>query len=106
LGKWDRFLAEQFAYFVGRLKESRDGEGTLLDRTTLLFGSSNSRTHNNTNYPIVFAGGRGLGFKHGKYLRFGEGTPFANVHATILNRIGVPVESFADSSGEMTELLA
>ncbi len=105
LGKWDRFLAEQFAYFVGRLKEAREGEGSLLDSTTLLYGSSNSRTHNNTNYPIVFAGGRGLGFKHGQYLRFGEDTPFANVHATILSRIGVPLEAFADSSGEMTELV-
>lgn len=104
LGKWDRFLAEQFAYFVSRLKNSPEGDATLLDHTVLLYGSSNSRTHNNTNYPLVLAGGKGLGFKHGQFLKFGEDTPFANVHATVLNRMGVPTESFADSTGEMTRL--
>ncbi|MGY8656835.1 MAG: DUF1552 domain-containing protein, partial [Verrucomicrobiia bacterium] len=106
LGKWDRFLAEQFAYFINRLKDTPEGDASLLDHTMLLYGSSNSRTHNNTNYPIIFAGGKRLGFKHGKFLKFGEDTPFANVHATALNRLGVPTESFADSQGEMTELLA
>lgn len=105
LGKWDRFLAEQFAYFIDRLKTTREGDASLLDHTMLLYGSSNSRTHNNTNYPIVFAGGKRLGFKHGQFLKFGEDTPFANLHATALNRLGVPTESFADSQGEMTELL-
>lgn len=105
LGKWDRFLAGQFAYFVNRLRTTPEGDASLLDHTMLLYGSSNSRTHNNTNYPIVFAGGKRLGFKHGQFLKFGADTPFANVHATILNRLGVPGESFADSKGEMTELL-
>ncbi|MDA7916295.1 hypothetical protein N9B94_03575 [Verrucomicrobia bacterium] len=71
----------------------------------LMYGSSNSRTHNNTNYPIVFAGGKGLGIRHGQFLKFGEDTPFANLHTTVLNKLGVPTKTFADATGEMTELV-
>ncbi|MGY8671955.1 MAG: DUF1552 domain-containing protein [Verrucomicrobiia bacterium] len=105
LGKWDEFLAQQFTYFIERLKNTPDGDASLLDHTILLYGSSNSRTHNNTNYPIMLAGGKGLGMKHGQYLKLNEQTPFANVHTTILNRLGVPTEKFADANGELTQLL-
>jgi len=60
LGKWDQFRTEQFAYFLTRLKEAKEGEGSLLDRTTVLYGSGNSNTHNNRNYPTVLAGGAAL----------------------------------------------
>ncbi len=72
----------------------------------VFYGSSNSKTHQNRNYPLLLAGGRGLGIRHGQYLRFGEKTPLANVFVTMLDRLGVPVESFSDSTGEMSELLA
>jgi hypothetical protein len=52
------------------------------------------------------AGGRGLSMRHGQYLKLGEKTPLANVFVTMLDRLKIPVESFADSSGEMSELLA
>ena len=61
LGKWDRFRTEQLAYFLQRLQDTRENEGTLLDHTMVLYGSSNSTTHNNTNYPLVLAGGDKLG---------------------------------------------
>jgi hypothetical protein len=47
-----------------------------------------------------------MGFKHGQYLRYDEDTPFANVHRTILNRLEVPVDAFADSTGELEEIMA
>lgn len=105
LGQWDRFLTEQFAYFVRRLKETPEGDGSLLDRTLLLYGSSNSQTHVNLDYPLLLAGGRGLGLKQGSYLRFGDETPLSNLFVTILNRVGAPMESFVDSSGELTSIL-
>ncbi len=105
LGRFDQFLAEQLAYFLKRLAETDEADGTLLDRTMVLYGSSNSRTHQNTNYPLILAGGRKLGIKHGQYLRFGAGTPLANLYVSMLDRLGVPVESFADSRGEMSEIL-
>jgi hypothetical protein len=106
LGRFDRFLAENLAYFLQRLADTREGDGTLLDRTLVFYGSSNSRTHQNRNYPLLLAGGRGLGLRHGQYLRFDEKTPLSNLFVTMLDRLALPVESFADSTGEMSELLA
>jgi hypothetical protein len=106
LGRFDQFLAEQLSYFLTRLAETREGDGSLLDRTMVFYGSSNSKTHQNRNYPLLLAGGRGLGMRHGQYLRFHETTPLANLFATMLDRLNVPAESFADSTGEMSEVLA
>ena len=106
LGRFDQFLAEQFGYFLGRLQSTREGDGTLLDHTIVLYGSSNSRTHQNRNYPLVVAGGSRLGLKHGHYRRFGADVPLSNLFVTMLDRLGIPVEQFADSTGEMSELLA
>jgi hypothetical protein len=106
LGRFDQFLAEQLSYFLARLKDTPEGDGTLLDRTMVLCGSSNSRTHNNTNYPLVLAGGGRLGLRHGQFLHCDQNTPLSNVFVTMLDRMQVPVESFADSTGEMSELLS
>lgn len=105
LGKFDQFLASHLAYFLKRLKETQEGEGSMLDRTIVLYGSSNSRTHNNRNYPLVLAGGNGIGMKHDQYLRFNEKTPLSNLYLTILHRLNMPVQSFSDSTGEMTEII-
>jgi hypothetical protein len=104
LGEWDRFMAAQFGAFLEQLRSSQEGDGTLLDNTLAFYGSSNSQTHNNSNYPLVLAGGRGMGFKPGRFLQFGEETPLANLFVTALDRVGAPVERFADSTGEMSEL--
>ena len=104
LGKFDQFLAEQLAHFLTRLAETEEADGSLLDRTLVLYGSSNSRTHQNRNYPLLLAGGSKLGLNHGQYLRFEEKTPLANLFVTMLDRLGTPVESFADSTGEMSEV--
>jgi hypothetical protein len=106
LGKWDRFRAEQLSYFLQRLHDTRENEGTLLDHTMVLYGSSNSTTHNNTNYPLVVAGGDELGLKHGAYHRFGSDVPLSNLFVTMANRLGMPGSRFVDSTGEMTELIA
>jgi hypothetical protein len=87
------------------MADTREGDGTLLDRTLVFYGSSNSRTHQNRNYPLLLAGGRGLGLRHGRYLRFDEKTPLSNLFVTMLDRLALPVESFADSTGEISKLL-
>ncbi|MDA0812947.1 MAG: DUF1552 domain-containing protein [Verrucomicrobia bacterium] len=105
LGKWDRFRAEQVAYFLERLKSSPEGDGNLLDHTVVLYGSSNSNTHNNRNYPLVLAGGEKLGFKHGQFHKFREEVPLSNLFVTMMNRLGMPAPSFVDSTGELTEVV-
>ena len=70
----------------------------------VLYGSSNSKTHANKNYPLVLGGGSGLGLQHGQYLKYKESVPLANLHLTMLHGLGVPAESFADSTGALSEL--
>lgn len=106
LAKWDQYLTEQFARFLKRLKETQEGDGSLFDHTLVLYGTSNSQTHNNNDYPLLLAGGDELGLKHGQLISYSAHTPLANLHVTMLNRLGVPNHGFADSSGELTELLA
>jgi hypothetical protein len=104
LGRFDQFLAEQLAAFLEKLATTPEGDGTMLDRTIVLYGSSNSRTHNNKNYPLILAGGKGLGLKQGQYLRYKDDIPLTNLFVTILHRLGIESPSFADSSGELTDV--
>jgi hypothetical protein len=104
LGRFDQFLVEHLSSFLNKLASTSEGDGTLLDRTIVLYGSSNSRTHNNRNYPLVLAGGNSLGLKHGQYLRYKDDIPLSNLYVTILDRLGISVPSFADSTGELSDL--
>jgi hypothetical protein len=108
-GKWDNWRAQQHAYFLKRLHDTPEADGNMLDRTLVLWGSAHPHaSHSTKNYPIHLAGGSKLGFKHGNLHAF-EGdkkVPLANLYVSMLNAVGAPVESFADSTGPMTELTA
>lgn len=104
----DHFLTAQFAYLLQRLGSISEGDGSLLDSTVVLYGSSSSTTHTASNYPTILAGGSRLGLKHGQYLPLGKETPFSNVLYTMLSRMNLPKpsERFADSTGELSEIVA
>ena len=106
-GQWDRWRAEQHAYFLQRLRSTPEGDGNMLDRTVVLWGSAHPHaSHSTKNYPLHLAGGNKLGFKHGNLHAF-EGekkVPMSNLFVSMLNAVDVPTEKFADSTGEMTEL--
>ncbi|MEM7014481.1 MAG: DUF1552 domain-containing protein, partial [Verrucomicrobiota bacterium] len=104
--KYDQFLAKQHAYFLDRLRKTQEGDGSLLDNTTTLFGSATSTTHNARNYPLVLAGGKNLGFRHGSFHKFTESTPLANLYVSMLQRLGVESDKFADSNGSISEIVA
>ena len=106
LGKWHQFLADQMARFLTRLKSTEEGDGTLLDHTIVLHGSSNSQTHRNANYPLMLAGGHKLGLNHGQLIQADEQTPLSNVYLTVLNQLDIQAGSFADSTATMNELTA
>jgi hypothetical protein len=99
--KYDRFLAEQVAYFLGRLESYKDRSGSVLDNSIVLFGSGASTTHNPRNLPTLIAGGANMGLKHGQYWRNGE-TRMANVYLSILRSMGIEQESFADSTSTLS----
>ena len=102
LAKINAYHVALFAYLVERLKATKDGEGTLLDSTVYMLGSGmgNPNVHDHTNLPIVLAGGKG-----GRHLRYNSPIPLANVHLSLLEKIGVHQEKFGDSNGVVEELL-
>jgi len=107
-GRWDRWRAEQHAYFLKRLRDTPEGEGNMLDNTVVLWGSAHPHaSHSTRNYPIHLAGGNRLGFRHGKLHEFtgDRKVPLANLFVSLLNAVDVPVENFADSTGNMSQLM-
>ncbi|MEM8665879.1 MAG: DUF1552 domain-containing protein [Planctomycetota bacterium] len=107
-GQWDRWRAENHAYFLNRLKSTPEGDGNMLDNTLVLWGSAHPHaSHSGHNYPLQLAGGKNLGFKHGYLHEFidEEKVPLANLFVTMLNALDVPVDRFADSTGNMSQLL-
>ncbi len=99
--KYDLFLSRQLAHFFDRLSEYRDRDGSVLENTIVLFGSGASTTHNPRNLPTLIAGGSRLGLKHGTYWRNGE-TRMSNLYLSILHALNIPQESFADSTGTLS----
>jgi hypothetical protein len=106
LAKIQTYHTKIFTEFVKRLADMPDGDGTMLDHSILLYGSnmSNSNLHNNTPLPSAIVG-TGYGkIKGGQHLRYPENTPLANLHLTLLNRAGVPAQTFGDSTGMFAEV--
>jgi len=96
--RYDRFLSEQIAYFLGQLQQFNDTSGTVLDNSIVLFGSGASTTHYPKNLPTLIAGGSGMGLQHGVHWRDGD-TRLSNVYLSILHSMGITADSFADSTG-------
>jgi len=94
-----------FADFLGRLKATKEEDSNLLDRTMILYGShlGNASSHNNTNMPILLAGG---GFKHGQHLAFDaeNNYPLPKLFVSMLQRLGLEIDAFASGTGTMTGL--
>ena len=101
--KLNAYHIDTLAYFIKKLKEIPDGDGTLLDHTAVLYGSgfSDGNVHNNYNVPVVVVGGRSQGIKGNRHLKYPTGTPLANLMLALMDRYGVPMEHFGNSTGEL-----
>ena len=128
LGTYNRYQAEEFGRFVQKLKDTPEptGNGNMLDNTFAMHGSASSSFHLSRNYPIISAGGKNLGFKNGRYLKFGKGNkdnqagagivtdkgwrgkieaeeiPLSRLFVTVLQRLGVEAKSFGGSTGTLS----
>jgi hypothetical protein len=107
VAKINAFHVSLFAYFLEKLKSTPDGDGSLLDHSLYLYGSGmcNGDKHDHVNLPILVAGGGAGKLKGGRHIRYAEPTPLANLHLTLLDKVGVRLDSFADSQGKVQELL-
>jgi hypothetical protein len=106
MAKINQFHVSLFAEFLGKLKATPEGNGTLLDHSLYLYGSGigNPNVHDHTNLPILVAGGSATGMKGGRHIKYARPTPLANLHLTLLDKVGAHLDKFADSQGQVDEL--
>jgi len=103
----DEMLCACVARFMDKLQAIEASNGSLLDHTAILFGGAQTASHVGTSFPTILAGGNGLGFKHGQHLKWPlDKRPMSDLYLTILQQLGCRVESFKESAGPITELLA
>jgi hypothetical protein len=108
MAKINAFHVSLFAYYLEKLKATPEGDGSLLDHSLILYGSGmgDPNVHDHVNLPILVAGA-GAGAPTGaRHIKYAEPTPLANLHLTLLDRVGVRLDAFADSRGRVDELLS
>jgi hypothetical protein len=103
MSKINRYHVEIFAKHLARLRATRDGDGTLLDRMTILYGSgiSNSNAHAGDNLPLVLVGGGAGTLRGGRHLQYTDQPSMANLLVTLMDKLGVPVEKLGGSTGRL-----
>jgi Protein of unknown function (DUF1552) len=107
LAKINAHHVSLFAYLVERLHATPDGDGSLLDHSMYLLGSGmgNPNVHDHSNLPIVLAGGGAGKLQGGRHIKYEQQTPLANLHLTLLEKAGVHLDTFVDSTGKIPEIL-
>jgi hypothetical protein len=103
LSKVNTFHVRLFSHFLERLEATPDGDGTLLDHVAVLYGCciSDGNQHLHTNLPILLAGGAAGTLQGGRHVRVPERTPLTNLELTLLDKLGVPLDSLGDSTGKV-----
>ncbi len=106
LAKIDEFYSEQFAYFLDKLKSTKEGNGTLLDNCMIVFGGgiSDPDRHNHDDLPVLLAGGGGGALQAGRHLVLKEDTPMTNMYLRMLQIMGVDARHIGDSTGILDKI--
>jgi hypothetical protein len=104
--KIDELHVRTFSYLLKKMDSTRDGDGTLLDHSMVLFGSSISdgNAHTHHDLPLVLAGGASCNIKGGRHIRYAPETPMNNLLLTMLDKVGVPAENLGDATGKLDQL--
>lgn len=106
IARVNQFHVSLFAEFLEKMSATKEGNGSLLDHSLYLYGSGmgDSDAHDHTDLPIIVAGGAAGNMQGGKHLTYKKGTPLSNLHLTLLNKVGIEMDSFSDSTRSMDEL--
>jgi Protein of unknown function (DUF1552) len=106
VAKINQFHVSLFAEYLQKLEATPEGTGSLLDNVLYLYGSGmgNPNVHDHINLPIIVAGGAAGNMRGGRHIRYKDATPLANLHLTLLDKVGARLDSFADSNGKLDEL--
>jgi hypothetical protein len=104
--KINQFHVTQLAYFLEKMKSVREGSGSLLDNSMVVYGSGigDGNRHNHNDLPILFAGTGGGTIKTGRHVRYAKEEPVTNLFLSMLDRVGVKADSLGDSTGRLTGL--
>lgn len=102
----DTFYTQQLAYILEKMATIKEPTGTLLDNSMIVYGAgiSDGDRHNHDDLPILIAGKGGGTIKTGRHMQFSANTPMNNLFVSMLDRMGVPIESLGDSNGKLSEL--
>jgi hypothetical protein len=103
MSKINRYHTQLFAKYLDRLRATPDGDGTLLDHMTILYGSgiSNSNRHSGDNLPILLMGGGAGRLKGGRHIAYTDKPSMANLLVTLMDKMDVPVERLGGSTGKL-----
>ncbi len=106
LAKINEFHVSLFAEFLEKMAATKEGNGSLLDHSLYLYGSGmgDSDAHDHTDLPIIVAGGAAGNMQGGRHIKYPTHTPMANLHLTLMNKMGIEMDSFSDSDGTADEL--
>ena len=106
LAKINTFHTTLLAYFLERLATTPDGDGSLLDHLTLLYGGglSDGNSHSSENLPILLLGGGGGRLQGGRHIQYPDPTPMSNLHVTLMDKLGINVDNFGVSTGTLSAL--
>ena len=103
--KINHYHVTQFAYLLEKMRSTPDGDGSLLDHTIMMYGTGmgDCNAHDPRSIPLVLAGGRSAQLRGGRHVRYPKETPLANLHLTLLDKLGVPLDRIGDSTGRLDE---
>jgi hypothetical protein len=103
MSKINRYHAQLFSQYLAKLRATPDGDGTLLDHTTILYGAgiSNSQRHSGDNLPLMLVGGGSGRIKGGRHLKYTDKPMMANLLVTLMDKMDVPVDHVGGSNGKL-----
>src|SRR6266705_3369560 len=103
MSKINRYHVELFSKYLGKLRATMDGDGSLLDHMTILYGAgiSNSQAHSGSNLPLMLVGGGAGTLKGGRHVKYKDSPSNANLLVTLMGKLGVPVEKVGGSTGKL-----
>lgn len=106
VAKVNQFHVSLFAEFLEKMDNIPEADGTLLDHSLYMYGSGmgDPDAHDHSDLPILVAGGAAGKMRGGRHIKYDNATPLSNLHLTLLNKAGIPMETFADSNGRVDEL--
>jgi hypothetical protein len=105
VAKINAYHVTHFAYLLDRLRSTPDGDGSLLDHVMMMYGTGmgDCNAHDPRNIPLLLAGGGAGHLKGGRHIRYPKETPLANLHLTLLDKLGVAWDRIGDSTGRLDD---